>query len=79
MKEVLLEMFFAEKELASPRSVIAKAYSENLIDDEGIWIELLTERNSMAHRYSEAEVVEVAKKITLKFCKTLQKLVGDLK
>lgn len=79
LKEVLADLLFSEKELSSPRSVIAKAYQENLIDNEDIWIDMLTERNNMAHRYSEDEAAIVADKIVMKFCKVLQKLVKELK
>ncbi len=79
IREILIDAFFSEKELNSPRNVIAKAYQENYIDDEIIWLDMLKERNNIAHIYSEEDAILVANKINEKFCKVLTKLAKSLK
>ncbi len=71
LREGLIDEFFSEKDLNLPRNVIAKAYQENYINDERIWIEMLKERNNIAHIYSEEDATTTANKIMLKFCKVL--------
>ncbi|MFI3167579.1 MAG: HI0074 family nucleotidyltransferase substrate-binding subunit [Bacillota bacterium] len=79
IREELIEAFFSEKELNSPRNVISKAYQENYIDDEKIWLDMLKERNNIAHIYSEEDAIAVADKIKTKFCKVLTKLSKSIK
>lgn len=46
-------------ETSYPRDVLEKAYTAGLIDDEGVWVNILAARNQSSHTYSE----ELADKI----------------
>lgn len=48
----------------SPRDVIKQAFANNIIEDGQLWINMLEERNLMAHTYDE----EKAKAAVAKIC-----------
>lgn len=76
MKELLLKHGYDEGKTGSPRMIIKLAYSAGMIRDEKGWIELLDQRNEVAHSYNEevaASIIENTKKTYLALFETLQK------
>ena len=59
IKEILELHGFGERKIGSPRMIIKQAFAAGMIDDEELWLEMLTTRNDVAHSYNE----EVALKI----------------
>ena len=50
-----------------PREVIKSAYQAGLIDNGEIWMEMLDDRNLMAHTYDEKNFRSAVDKITRKY------------
>lgn len=48
-----------EKEINFPREVLQKAYKYNLINNEEIWLNMLTDRNKISHIYDEEEIEKI--------------------
>ena len=61
-----------------PRTIFKKAYVNNLISDELVWISLLEDRNSTSHIYNEKLVDEIATRIVNKYVVAIGELVGNL-
>ena len=61
-----------------PRTIYKKAYVNNLISDDQVWINLLEDRNSTSHIYNESLDDEVAKRIVDKYVGAIGELVGNL-
>lgn len=40
----------------SPRSCFREAYQQGLIEDQGVWLEMIEQRNLSSHVYSEIEI-----------------------
>lgn len=59
--EYLLEQGFVN--INTPKMIISKAYSANIIDDEKGWIDILNDRNVTSHIYDETEANEVFENI----------------
>lgn len=53
MKELLSYHGYSESATGSPRTVIKTAFSAGMISDEQAWLELLGDRNNVAHSYNE--------------------------
>ncbi|HBE81008.1 MAG TPA: nucleotidyltransferase [Firmicutes bacterium] len=49
--------------LNSPKTVLKEALKAGLIDDEEIWLKMLTDRNSTAHIYNERMAIEICNRI----------------
>jgi nucleotidyltransferase substrate binding protein (TIGR01987 family) len=49
--------------MPSPRETIKKAYQENIINNEEVWLLILKERNELNHTYNEDLSIDVANKI----------------
>lgn len=64
LKDFLL---FQGHEVRYPRETIKKAFEQELIKDGHLWIEMLEERNFLAHTYNEEQVQEALTKIQKKF------------
>ncbi len=45
-----------------PRYVLRKAYSAGWIEDEQLWLNMLTDRNETSHIYDEAKANEIYRK-----------------
>lgn len=41
-------------DVKSPRATLQKAFTEEWIDDEGLWLQMLEDRNDTSHTYDEA-------------------------
>ena len=60
--------------IASPKNVIAVAYREGFINNEGIWLDMLDSRNATVHDYDGELSDKIANDISNRYCKELQKL-----
>lgn len=61
-----------------PRTIFKKAYINNLISDDLVWINLLEDRNSTSHIYNENLEDEVAKRIMNDYVAAIGELVKNL-
>jgi nucleotidyltransferase substrate binding protein (TIGR01987 family) len=62
----LKEYFFEQGlELNYPREVIKEAFAVRLIDDEGVWLGMLKDRNMTSHTYNEMLADEIYVRIKL--------------
>ncbi|HSQ97735.1 MAG TPA: HI0074 family nucleotidyltransferase substrate-binding subunit [Rickettsiales bacterium] len=48
-----------EKEINFPREVLQKAYKYNLINNEEIWLNMLTDKNRTSNIYDEEEIEKI--------------------
>ncbi len=76
--KIALEEQGNKPDIPSPKSVFKKAFLFNLITDEGIWSEILVERNQTTHTYNEELAKEVYSKIP-SFYKAMYQLLEKLK
>lgn len=61
-----------------PRTIFKKAYVNNLISDDKVWISLLEDRNVTSHIYSENLANEVAVRIKEEYVEAIGDLVVKL-
>ena len=61
-----------------PRTIFKKAYVNNLISDELVWISLLEDRNSTSHIYNEKLADKIASRIVNKYVAAIGELVENL-
>lgn len=61
-----------------PRAIFKKAYANNLISDEGVWLQLLEDRNSTSHIYNEKLADEVALRIQKDYVTAIGELIDRL-
>lgn len=61
-----------------PRTIFKKAYVNNLISDDKVWINLLEDRNSTSHIYNENLANEVADRIVKDYVNAIGELVDNL-
>ena len=61
-----------------PRTIFKKAYVNNLISSEEIWINLLEDRNCTSHIYNENLASEVAERIVKDYVPAIEELVRKL-
>ncbi|WP_346899520.1 nucleotidyltransferase substrate binding protein [Clostridium sp. UBA7503] len=61
-----------------PRTIFKKAYVNNLISDDKVWINLLEDRNSTSHIYNENLANEVADRIIEYYVNAIGELVENL-
>ena len=61
-----------------PRTIYKKAYVNNLISDDSVWINLLEDRNYTSHIYNESLADEIAKRIVDKYVDAIGELVDNL-
>lgn len=50
-----------------PRTIYKKAYVNNLVSDDKVWISLLEDRNSTSHIYNESLANEIANRIAKEY------------
>ena len=60
-----------------PRAVLKKAFSANIIDDEK-WLDMLNDRNTAAHIYSEEIAEGISERILSDYVDLLEKLIEKL-
>jgi len=61
-----------------PRTIYKKAYVNNLISDDKVWISLLEDRNSTSHIYNENLTNEIASRIVNEHVGAIGELVDNL-
>jgi nucleotidyltransferase substrate binding protein (TIGR01987 family) len=57
-----------------PREVIKQAFANDIIDDGQLWIDILENRNVMAHVYDEARAHETVRRICQSYMSALEQL-----
>lgn len=77
MKDCLEHLGVAEK-TGSPRENIQMAFKQGLIEDGETWIDIMLDRNSLAHLYDEDTSRDIYNKIKEKYIKEFQKLERKL-
>lgn len=60
--------------LNSPRPILREAYAAGLIKEEEIWLQMLKDRNSAAHQYSEKIAIQIVKLVQTNYLIELQHL-----
>lgn len=78
MKAVLEDHGRFEDKIGSPRAIIKIAYQCNMIKDEEKWLELLESRNILAHTYSDAEAVEIIRKLKTDYFGLFEELRDEI-
>ena len=61
-----------------PRTIYKKAYVNNLISDDKVWISLLEDRNSTSNIYNEDLANEIAIRIVNEYVDAIGELVDNL-
>lgn len=61
-----------------PRTIYKKAYVNNLISDDKVWINLLEDRNATSHIYNEILADEIADRIVNLYVEAIGELVVNL-
>lgn len=61
-----------------PRTIYKKAYVNNLISDDKVWINLLEDRNVTSHIYNETLSDEIAYRIVNLYVEAIGELVFNL-
>lgn len=61
-----------------PRTIYKKAYVNNLISNDKVWINLLEDRNATSHIYNEALADEIANRIVKDYVEAIGELVENL-
>ena len=61
-----------------PRTIYKKAYTNNLISDDKVWISLLEDRNSTSHIYNENLASEIAERIVHDYVSAIGELIDNL-
>ncbi|MBE6064215.1 nucleotidyltransferase substrate binding protein [Clostridium cochlearium] len=64
--------------LNSPKSVLKEAFSAGIIQDEKLWMNMLMDRNSTSHMYSESNAIEICKNIKEKYVEALEELKENI-
>lgn len=63
----------------SPKAVLREAFSADLIDNDNLWLEMLNDRNSTSHIYSESLAISICNKIIEKYSDEFEKLASQIK
>ncbi|MGG7165585.1 HI0074 family nucleotidyltransferase substrate-binding subunit [Clostridium ihumii] len=61
-----------------PRTIYKKAYVNNLISDDKVWIKLLEDRNETSHIYNENLADEIADRIVELYVEAIGELITNL-
>lgn len=75
-REYLIEQGY--QDINSPKAVMKQAFSDGIINDETVWLEILNSRNETAHIYDENNSVEIFNNIRNKYLKELKSLINKL-
>ena len=67
------------KNVSLPREVIKHGFHHNIIEDGQIWINMLEDRNLMAHTYDEKKANKAVYNITEYYVKAIDKVYSFLK
>ena len=72
-KEYLIDQGFSN-DLHFPKQELRAAYENHMIDDEAVWLKMLSSRNSSSHIYDDRVAAAIAKDIATSFLPVLKKL-----
>ena len=61
----------------SPKAALKAAFSTGWIEEEEVWLDMLSSRNKMSHTYSASSALQVFDKLP-KYVKALEKLTARL-
>ena len=61
-----------------PRYIFKKAYSNYIIDDDGLWIRLMEDRNKTSHVYSEDMSDAIACRIKNEYIQAIGQLIAKI-
>lgn len=61
-----------------PREVLKQAFATGLLQDGQLWIDMLEQRNLMAHTYDQAKALQAAELISHSYWPALHQLQSDL-
>ncbi|MGL4337490.1 MAG: HI0074 family nucleotidyltransferase substrate-binding subunit [Turicibacter sp.] len=61
-----------------PRTIYKKAYVNNLLTDDLLWINLLEDRNATPHLYNESLATEIANRIATQYVQAIGELIENL-
>lgn len=64
--------------LNSPKSVLREAFAAELIKEDGLWLDMLHDRNSTAHIYNEQLAIEICHHILEKYVSALTDLLEKI-
>ncbi len=73
-----LEYLGVSQKTGSPRENIQMAFKQGLIDDGETWIDIMLDRNSLAHLYDEDTSREIYDRIKEKYVTEFEKLEKKL-
>ena len=65
-------------EVSLPREVIKQAFHHQLIHDGQVWIDMLEDRNLMAHVYQEQAALTAGKSIRERYAPAIERIYSDL-
>lgn len=65
-------------EVSLPREVIKQAFHHQLLQDGQVWIDMLEDRNLMAHVYQEQAALEAGKSIRERYAPAIEQTYRDL-
>lgn len=65
--------------LNSPKSVLREAFAADLIQDEELWLTMLSDRNLTVHIYSQQLAKEICRNIQEKYVFALEGLLKGIK
>jgi nucleotidyltransferase substrate binding protein (TIGR01987 family) len=67
------------KGINSPKTVLKEAFIALLITDEELWLNMLNDRNSTAHIYSEEMAQGICDNIATKYAAEFERLISKIK
>jgi nucleotidyltransferase substrate binding protein (TIGR01987 family) len=65
--------------LGSPKSVLREAYAVGIIDDEGLWLDILRDRNLTSHTYQQELAIRICNSIKDRYIDAFRTVTSELK
>lgn len=62
----------------SPKDILKLAYQQGLINDEDLWLRMLTDRNDDAHHYNESSARSYAARIEREYLEKVDCFIGEM-
>ena len=67
IKDILEKHGRFDGNIGSPRAIIKIAFQCHMIDDGGLWLEILEARNILAHTYSDEQSITIIRRLKEKY------------